>query len=154
MGQPGQAGRDGRDGQAPQLTRALEEALRAQRGNHDTAGLENSFDHFGRTMAEVMNAQQRANRNLEEQFRSANESQESQTEAMQDMAQVNYQMKFDHMFASVPIYDGTEPDSFDDWLYQIESLCEISQMYVRVELMGRVSAHVKHIIRSLALDTD
>ena len=99
------AGRDGRNGQAPQLTRALEEAPRAQRGNFDTTGLENSFDHFDRTMAEVLNAQQRANRNLEEQFGRANETQESQTEAMQDMAQVNYQMKFDHMFASVPIYD-------------------------------------------------
>ena len=144
MGQPG------RDGQTPQLTRALEEALRAQRGNFDTTGLENSFDHFGRTMSEVLNAQQRANRNLGEQFRRANETQESQSEVMQ---QVNYQMKFDHMFASVPIYDGTDPDSFD-WLYQIASLCEISQRDVRVELMGRASAHVKRIIRSLPLDTD
>ena len=99
VGQPGQTGRDGRDGQAPQLTRALEEALRAQRGNFDITSLENSFDHFGRTMTEVLNAQQRVNRNLEEQFRRANETVENQTEAMQDMAQVNYQMKFDHMFA-------------------------------------------------------
>ena len=114
VGQPGQTGRDGRDGQVPQLTRALEETRKAQRGNLDTTSLENSFDHFGRTMTEVLNAQQRENRNLEEQFRRANETQESQTEAMQDKAQVNYQMKFDHMFSSVPIYDGTDPDSFDD----------------------------------------
>ena len=154
MGQPGQAGRDGRDGQAPQLTKALEEALRAQRGNLDKTGLENSFDYFGKTMTEVLNAQQRANRNLEEQFRKANETQESQVEAMQDMAQVNYQMKFYHMFASVPIYDGTDPDSFDDWLYQIESLSELSQRDVRIELMGRTSAHVKCLLRSLPLDTD
>ena len=39
--------------------------------------------------------------------------------AMQDMAQVNYQMKFDHMFASVPIYDGTDPDPFDDWFIKL-----------------------------------
>ena len=77
MGQPAQAGRDGRDGQAPQLTKALEEALRAQRGNLDTTGLENSFDYFGKTMTEVLNAQQRANRNIEEQFRKANETQPS-----------------------------------------------------------------------------
>ena len=154
MRQPGQAGRDGRDGQAPQLTRALEEALRAQSSNLDTTGLETSFDHFGRTMTEFLNAQQRANRNLEEQFRRANGTQESQTEAMQDMAQVNYQMKFDHMFASFPIYEQTERDSFDDWLYQIELLCEIGQRDVRVELMGRASSHVKCIIRSLPLDTD
>ena len=89
-GQPGQAGRDGRDGQAPPLTRALEEALRAQRTNLDTTGLENSFSQFGRTMYEVLKAQQRTNQNLEEQLK--------------DMAQAN----------------------FDHWLYQIESLCEMS----------------------------
>ena len=107
-------GRDGRDGQAPPLTRALEEALRVQRTNLDTTGLENSFSQFGRTMYEVLKAQQRTNQNLEEQFKRANETQEFQIEAMQDMAQVNFQMKFDHMFASVPIYDGTDPDTFDN----------------------------------------
>ena len=127
-GQPGQAGRDGRDGQALPLVRALEETLRAQRTNLDTTGLENSFSQFGRTMSEVLKAQQRTNQNLEERFRRANETQEFQTEAMQDMAQANFQMKFDRMFARVPIYDGTDPDIFDDWLYQIESLCEMSHL--------------------------
>ena len=71
-GQPGQAGRDGRDGQALPLVRALEETLRAQRTNLDTTGLENSFTQFGRTMSEVLKAQQRINQNLEKQFRRAN----------------------------------------------------------------------------------
>ena len=75
-GQPGQAGRDGRDGQALPLVRALEEILRAQRTNLDTTGLENSFSQFGRTMSEVLKAQQRTNQNLEEQFRRDNETQE------------------------------------------------------------------------------
>ena len=134
-GQPGQAERDGRDGQALSLVRALEETLRAQKTNLDTTGLENSFSKFGRTMPEVLKAQQRTSQNLEEQFRRVNETQEFQTEAMQDMTQANFQMKFDHMFASVPIYDGTDPDTFDDWLYQIESLCEMSHRDVRIKLM-------------------
>ena len=153
-GQPGQAGRDGRDGQNFTLTKELEETLKAHRPNLDTTGLENSFDQFGRTMFEVLNAQHRTNQKLEEQFRRANETQEYQAEAMQDMAQANFQMKYDHMFAGVPMYDGTDPDTFDDWLYQIESLCELSRRDVRVELMGRVSAQVKRIIRSLPLDID
>ena len=102
-------------------------------------------------MSEVLKAQQRTNQNLEEQFRRANETQEFQTEAMQDMAQANFQMKFNHMFARVPIYDGTDPDVFDDWLYQIESLCEMSHRDVRIELMGWASAQVKCIIRSIPL---
>ena len=153
-GQPGQAGRDGRDGQALPLVRALEGTLRAKRTNLDTTGLENSFSQFGRTMSEVLKAKQRTNQNLEEQFRRANETQEFQTEAMQDMAQAKFQMKFYHMFARVPIYDGTDPDTFDDWLYQIESLCEMSHRDVRIELMGWASAQVKHIIRSIPLDIE
>ena len=135
-GQPGQAGRDGRDGQNLSLTKELEETLKAHKPNLDTTGLENSFDQFGRTIFEVLSAQQRTNQKLEEQFCRANETQEYQVEAMQDMAQANFQMKYDHMFAGVPMYDGTDPDSFDDWLYQIESLCELSRRDVRVELMG------------------
>ena len=135
-GQPGQAGRDGRDGQNLSLTRELEETLRAHRPNLDTTGLENSFDQFGRTIFELLNAQHRTNQKLEEQFCRANETQEYQAEAMQDMAQANFQMKYDHVFAGVPMYDGTDPDTFDDWLYQIESLCELSHRDVWVELMG------------------
>ena len=152
--QPGQAGRDGRDGQDLSLTKVLEETLKAHKPNLDTTGLENSFDQFGRTIFEVLSAQQRTNQKFEEQFRRANETQEYQVEAMQDMAQANFQMKYDHMFAGVPMYDGTDPDSFDDWLYQIESLCEVSHGDVRVELMGRASAQVKRIIRSLPVDIE
>ena len=132
----------------------LEETLKAHKPNLDTTGLENSFDQFGGTIFEVLSPQQRTNQNLEEQFHRANETQEFQVDAMQDMAQANFQMKFDHMFAGVPMYDGTDPDSFDDWLYQIESLCEVSHRDVRVELMGQASAQVKQIIRSLPVDIE
>ena len=153
-GQEGQPGQAGRDGQNLSLTRELEETLRAHRPNLDTTGLENSFDQFGRTIFEVLNAQHRTNQKLEEQFCRANETQEYQVEAMQDMAQANFQMKYDHMFAGVSMYDGTDPDTFDDWLYQIESLCELSHRDVRVELMGRASAQVKRIIGSLPMDIE
>ena len=103
-------------------------------------------------MHEVLKAQQRTSQNLEEQFRRANETQEFQTEAMQGMANANFQMKFDHMFASVPMYDGSNLD--DDWLYQIESLCEMSHRDIRIELMRRASAQVKHIIRSIPVDIE
>ena len=154
VGQPGQAGRDGRDGQTPQITKALEDALKSQKTCWHTTNLENSFDHFGRTMHEVLRTQQKTTQSLEEQFKRANETQEFQTEAMQDMANANFQMKFDHMFASMPMYDGSNPHTFDDWLYQIESLCEMSHRDIRIELMGRASAQVKCIIISIPIDIE
>ena len=74
VGQPGQADRDGRDGQTPQLIKALEDALKSQKTSWDTTNLENSFDYFGRTMHEVLKAQQRTTQNLEELFKRANET--------------------------------------------------------------------------------
>ena len=153
-GQVGQPGQAGRDGQTPQITKALEDALKTQKTSWDTTNLENSFDYFGRTMHEILKAQQKTTQNLEEQFKKANETQEFQTEAMQDIANANFQMKFDHMFASVPMYDGSNPYTFDDWLYQIESLCEMSHRYIRIELMGRASAQVKRIIRSIPVNIE
>ena len=84
----------------------LEETLKAQKPNLDTTGLENSFDQFGQTIFEVLSAQQRMNQNLEEQFHRANETQEFQVEAMQDMVQANFQMKFDHMLLECPCMMG------------------------------------------------
>ena len=136
------------------MTKALEDVLKTQKTSWDTTNLENSFDYFGRTMHEVLRAQQRTSQNLEEQFRRANETQGFQKEAMQDVVNTNFRMKFDHMFASVLMYDGTDPDTFDDWLYQIESLCEMSHRDIRIELMGRASAQVKCIIRSIPLDIE
>ena len=52
------------------------------------------------------------------------------------------------------MYDGTDPDTFDDWLYQIESLCEMSHRDIRIESMERASAQVKCIIRSIPLDIE
>ena len=81
---------DGRDGQTPQITKALEDALKTQKTSWDTTNLENSFDYFGRTMHEVLKAQQKTTQNLEEQFKRASETQEFQTEAMQYMANANF----------------------------------------------------------------
>ena len=97
MGQPGQAGRGGRDGQTPQLTKALKDAMKAQKTSWDTTNLENSFDYFGRTMHEVLKAQQRTTQNLEEQFKRANKTQEFQAEAMQDIVMTDNIMSDSHL---------------------------------------------------------
>ena len=68
----------------------LEETLKVHKPNLDTTRLENSFDQFGQTIFDVLSAQQRTNQNLEEQFCRANETQEFQVEAMQDMALANF----------------------------------------------------------------
>ena len=90
-GQPRQAGRDGRDGQVPQLPWRMINVPGMAPAPLDTSGLENSFENLGRTMVDVLTLQQQMNVALRDQIRRANETQEEQTQAMQDLADMTEQ---------------------------------------------------------------
>ena len=57
----------------------------------DTTGLENSFENLGRTMIDVFALQQQTNELLQDQVRRANETQQEQTLAMQDLVDMTEQ---------------------------------------------------------------
>ena len=147
--QPGQARRDGRDGQVPQLARGMINVPGVVPASLDTTGLENSFENLGRTMIDVFALQQQTNELLQDQVRKANETQQEQTLAMQDLVDMTEQQTYDSMFAAVPIYHGHDDKDFDKWADQLEALCEISKRNIHHEMMGRSSAAVKKIIRSI-----
>ena len=148
-GQPGQDGRDGHDGHAPQLPRGMINVPGVAPAPLDTTGLENSFENLGRTMVDVLAMQQQTNLTLQDQIRRANDAQTDQTLAMHDLADITEQRTYDSMFAAVPIYHGKDDEDFDEWADQLEALCEISHRNIHHEMMGRSSAAVKKIIRSI-----
>ena len=148
-GQPGQDGRDGHDGHAPQLPRGMINVPGVAPAPLDTTGLENSFENLGRTMVDVLAMQQQTNLTLQDQIRRANDAQMDQTLAMHDLADITEQRTYDSMFTAVPIYHGKDDEDFDEWADQLEALCEISHRNIHHEMMGRSSAAVKKIIRSI-----
>ena len=86
---------------------------------------------------------------LQDQIRRANDAQMDQTLAMHDLADITEQRTYDSMFAAIPIYHGKDDEDFDEWADQLEALCEISHWNIHHEMMGRSSAAVKKIIRSI-----
>ena len=96
--------------------------------------------------------QQQTNLTLQDQIRRANDAQMEQTLAMHDLADMTEQRTYDSMFAAVPIYHGNDDEDFDEWADQLEAFCEISQQNIHHEMMGRSSAAVKKIIRSIDPD--
>ena len=149
QGPPGQDGRDGHDGHAPQLPRGMINVPGVAPTPLDTTGLKNSFENLGRTMVDVLAMQQQTNLTLQDQIRRANDAQMDQTLAMHDLADITEQRTYDSMFAAVPIYHGKDDEDFDEWADQLEALCEISHRNIHHEMMGRSSAAVKKIIRSI-----
>ena len=124
-GPPGQDGRDGRDGaNAPPVPAPCQVPSAAT--NLDTSALEQSFDRVGQNIVNVSTEQHLTNERLEQQFNSNNESLQEQADAMRDLADTTAKRAYDHMFAAIPIFDGTKPELFNDWLESIKTLCEES----------------------------
>ena len=48
---------------------------------------------------------------MEQQFNSNNESLQEQADAMRDLADTTVKRAYDHMFAAIPIFDGTKLNS-------------------------------------------
>ena len=94
--------------------------------NLDTSALEQSFDRVGQNIVSVLTEQHLTNERLEQQFNSNNESLQEQADCMRDLADTTAKRAYDHMFAAIPIFDGTKPELFNDWLESIETLCEES----------------------------
>ena len=152
IGPPGQDGRDGRDGaNAPPVTipQPVQPVPIVQ--NLNATALENSFDRVGQNIADVLTEQKVANHRLREQLEVNNETLQDQTDAMTALADIARKQSYNHMFAAIPIFDGSQPELFNDWMESIETLCALSGRDPRTEVMGRSGPVVQKILREYTL---
>ena len=60
-----------------------------------------------------------------------------------------YQCNFNHIFASIPIYDGSDRESFFPWLEHLEAACFYSGRNIKTEALGRSAGPVQNVIMAL-----
>ena len=77
-------------------------------GYLDTTTLENTFGTVGQSMLQLARAQDQTNRYLQEHLQQGQMNMQVHTGALQQLATSTYQRSFDHIFASIPIYDGSD----------------------------------------------
>ena len=69
--------------------------------------------------------------------------------ALQQLANSSYQRNFDHIFASIPIYDGSDREGFFPWLECLEAACFYSRRNMKTEALGRSAGPVQNVIMVL-----
>ena len=74
---------------------------------------------------------------------------QSHTRTLQQLATSTYQCNFDHIFASIPIYDGSDREGFFPWLEQSEAACFYSGRNIKTEALGRSAGPVQNVIMAL-----
>ena len=69
--------------------------------------------------------------------------------ALQQLATSTYQCNFNHIFASIPIYDGSDREGFFPWLESLEAACFYSRRNIKTEALGILAGPVQNVIMAL-----
>ena len=67
-------------------------------------------------MLQLARAQDQTNRQLKQHLQQGQLNMQVHTGALQQLTTSTYQCNFDHIFASIPIYDGSDREGFFPWL--------------------------------------
>ena len=115
----------------------------------DTTVLENTFGTVGQSMLQLARAQDQTNQYLQEHLQQGQINMQAHTGALQQLATSTYQRNFDHIFASIPIYDGSNREDFFPWLEHLEAACFYSGRNITTEALGRSAGPVQNVIMAL-----
>ena len=89
----------------------------------DTSALEGTFDSVGQSMLQLGRVQDQTNRHLQQHIQQGQLNMQAHTGALQQLANSTYQRNFNHIFISIPIYDGSDREGFFPWLQHLEAVC-------------------------------
>ena len=117
--------------------------------NLDTTTLENTFDTVGQSMMQLARSQDQTNRQLQQHIQQGQVNLQAHTGALHQLAALTYQRNFDHIFANIPIYDGSDREGFFPWLECMEAACFYSGRNIKTETLGRSAEPVQNVIMAL-----
>ena len=114
----------------------------------DTTALEHTFGTVSQSMLQLARAQDKTNRHLQQHLQQGKINMQAHTGALQQLAMSTYQCNFDHIFASILIYDGSDRGFFP-WLEHLEAACFYSGRNIKTETLGRSTGPVQNEIMAL-----
>ena len=100
-------------------------------------------------MLQLARAQDQTNGYLQEHLQQGQINMQVHTATLQQLATSTYQRNFDHIFASIPIYNGSNREDFFPWLECLEAACFYSGRNIKTEALGRSAGPVQNVIMTL-----
>ena len=104
---------------------------------------------MGQSMLQLARAQDQTNQQLQQHLQQGQLNMQAHTGALQQLATSTYQCNFDHIFASIPIYDGSDREGFFPWLEWLEAACFYSGRNIKMEALGRSTGPAQNVIMAL-----
>ena len=74
---------------------------------------------------------------------------QAHTGALQHLTTFTYQRNFDHISASIPIYDRSNTEGFFPWLEHLEAACFYSGRNIKTGALGRSTGPIQNVNEKL-----
>ena len=97
-------------------------------------------------MLQLARAQDQTNRHLQQHLQQGQLNMQAHMGALQQLPTLMYNYNFDHIFASIPIYDGSNREGFFPLLECLEAACFYSRRNIKTEALGRSAGPVQNVI--------
>ena len=115
----------------------------------DTTAFENTFDNMGQSMLQLVRVQDQTNHHLQQHIQQGQLNMQAHASALHQLANSTHQRNYDHIFASIPIYDGSNREEFFPWLDRLEATCYYCGRDIKMEVLGRSAGPVQNVIMAL-----
>ena len=100
-------------------------------------------------MLQLARAQDQTNRQLQQHIQQRQFNMQAHTGALQQLATSSYQRNFDHIFAGIPIYDGSDREGFFPRLECLEAACFYRGRNIKRKALGRSAGPIQNVIMAL-----
>ena len=100
-------------------------------------------------MLQLARVQDQTNRHLEQHIQQGQINMQAHAGALHELANSTHQRNYDHIFASIPVYDGSNRDEFFPWLDRLEAACYYCEWDIKTEALGRSAGPVQNVIMAL-----
>ena len=114
----------------------------------DTTSLENMFDTMGQSMLQLARVQDQTNHHLQH-IQQGQLNMQTHAGVLQQLANSTHQWNFDHIFASISIYDGSNREEFFPWLDHLEAACYYCGRDIKTVALGRSAGPLQNVIMAL-----
>ena len=111
--------------------------------------MENTLGTVSQSMLQLARAQDKTNRHLQQYLQQGQLNMQAHTGALQQLATSTYQCNFYHIFANIPIYDGSNSEGFFLWLEHLEAAFFYSRRNIKTEALGRSAWPFQNVIMAL-----
>ena len=100
-------------------------------------------------MLQLARVQDQTNRHLQQHIQQGQLNMQAHAGALHELANSTQQRNYDHIFASIPVYDGSSREDFFPWLDWLETACYHCGRDIKTKALGRSAGPVQNVIMAL-----